>query len=101
MSFLFLAALAKLQQERIEQREKEEEQRRKEEEEKQLKEATGRQNRDFEDLEAADEMSRMLAEGERANQNDIPTLAGEAEIETEEVPLNLESEQVEFDGSVS
>lgn len=97
--------MAKLQQERKEQRQKEEERKKKMEEEKQIKEANEKQHREFEEkqekirreLEAAEEMNRILAESERTDQNEIPTLAGEAEIETEEVPLGLESEQVEFD----
>lgn len=99
--------MSKLQQERIEQRQKEEDEKRKAEEEKQLKEATERQNREFEEkqeqirreLEAAEELNRILAEGERTNQNEIPSLATEAEIETEEVPLSLESEQVDYEVS--
>ncbi|EEB14731.1 fetal alzheimer antigen, falz, putative [Pediculus humanus corporis] len=42
------------------------------------------------EVENAEEMNRILAESERTDQNEIPTLAGEAEIETEEVPLALQ-----------
>ncbi|KAL0272292.1 UNVERIFIED_CONTAM: hypothetical protein PYX00_005328 [Menopon gallinae] len=103
------AALAKLQQERIEQRQKEEEERRKAEEERLLKEQAEKEQKEFEEkqeqlrreMEAAEELNRILAEGERTDQSEIPILAGEAEIETEEVPLSLDNEQVECEIATS
>ena len=98
-SFFYVAALAKLQQERIEQRIKEEEQRKKDEEERIQREKEERQQREEEqrrrEQEAAEELSRMISGEDNPDQTQIPSMGEEAEIETEEVPLSLETEQVE------
>lgn len=97
--FFITAALAKLQQERIEQRIKEEEQRKKDEEERLIREREERQQREEEqrrrEQEAAEELSRMITDGENPDQTQIPSMGEEAEIETEEVPLSLEAEEVD------